>query len=139
MVVTMVAHRGWGPDGKSIYYIVTYATPKLPADVMGVARTPVAVDLFQFMNGINGSGPMGFQAGIGAANPEDANYSPMWRISFIEWKDPSKAKILETVSDINAMGQAGTITITPAINGTHVVNCPFFDQSTVMEHQSKST
>jgi hypothetical protein len=147
MVVTMVAHRGWGPDGKSIYYIVTDATPEMPATMMGVtnvpleeqlATAPVAVDLFQFMNGINGSGPMGFQAGIGAANPDDANYSPMWRISFIEWKDPSKARILETVSDINAMAQAEMITITPAMNGTHVVNCPFFDQSTVFEHQSKS-
>ena len=74
MVVTMVAHRGWGPDGKSIYYIVTDATPEMPAIMMGVANVPleeqlatapVAVDLFQFMNGINGSGPMGFQAGIG--------------------------------------------------------------------------
>jgi hypothetical protein len=147
MVVTMVAHRGWGPDGKSIYYIVADATPEMPATMMGVANVPleeqlatapVAVDLFQFMNGINGSGPMGFQAGIGAANPDDANYSPMWRISFIEWKDPSKARILETVSDITAMVQAETITITSAMNGTHVVNCPFFDQSTVFEHQSKS-
>jgi hypothetical protein len=42
--------------------------------------TPAAMDLFQFMNGINGTGPMGFQAGIGAATPGDANYSPMWRI-----------------------------------------------------------
>src|SRR5918992_2007263 len=144
MVVTMVAHRGWGPDGKSIYYIVTDATPEMPATMMGAAHvpleeqlatTPVAVDLFQFMNGINGSGPMGFQAGIGAANPDDANYSPMWRISFIEWKGPSKATILETVSDITAMAQGGMITVTPAMNGTHVVNCPFFDQSTVFEHQ----
>ena len=35
------------------------------------------VDLFQFTNGIKGSGPMGFQAGIGAANPTDSNYSPL--------------------------------------------------------------
>jgi hypothetical protein len=148
MVVTMVAHRGWGPDGKTVYYIVTDATPKMPADMMGVAyvpsdeklaSTPVAVDLFQFMNGINGSGPMGFQAGIGAASEGDANYSPMWRISFIEWKDPSEARVLETVNDITAMAQAGLISITPAMNGTHVVNCPFFDPSTVFEHQSKPT
>jgi hypothetical protein len=147
MIVTMVAHRGWGPDGKTVYYIVTDATPKMPADMMGVAyvpsdeklaSTPVAVDLFQFMNGINGSGPMGFQAGIGAANEGDVNYSPMWRISFIEWKDPSEARVLETVKDITAMAQAGMISITPAMNGTHVVNCPFFDPSTVFEHQSKN-
>ena len=148
LVVTIVAHRGWGPDGRTVYYIVTDATPKMPADMMGVAyvpsgeklaSTPVAVDLFQFMNGINGSGPMGFQAGIGAANTADASYSPMWRISFIEWKDPSKARILETVNDITTMAQAGMISITPAINGTHVVNCPFFDPSTVFEHQNKSS
>jgi hypothetical protein len=147
MVVTMVAHRGWGPDGKTVYYIVTDATPEMPASMMGVssvpldeklAKTPVAVDLFQFMNGINGTGPMGFQAGIGAANPTDNNYSPMWKISFNEWKDPSKATVLETVDDIIAMQKAGMITITPAMEGKHVVNCPFFEQSTVIKHMSKS-
>jgi hypothetical protein len=148
MIVTMVAHRGWGPDGRTVYYIVTDATPEMPAKMMGVpnvptdeqlATTAVAVDLFQFMNGINGTGPMGFQAGIGAANPSDSNYSPMWRISFIEWKDPSQARVLETLDDIGAVQQAGLITITPAMDGKHVVNCPFFEPSTVFEHQSKST
>jgi hypothetical protein len=148
MIVTMVAHRGWGPDGKSIYYIVTDATPEMPADMMGVssvplneklASSPVAVDLFQFMNGINGSGPMGFQAGIGAANPTDKNYSPMWKISFNEWKDPSQARVLETLNDVVALQKAGMITITPALEGKHVVNCPFFDQSTIVEHISNMT
>lgn len=143
MVVTMVAHRGWAPDGKTIYYIVTDATPKMPSDMMGVtfvpkdealAGTAAAPQLFQFMNGINGTGPMGFQSGIGGAGPTDANYSPMWLISFIEWKDPSQAKIIETSDDIAAMQQAGMITITPAMGGKHVVNCPFFEPSTAFEH-----
>jgi hypothetical protein len=147
MAVTMVAHRGFGPDGKTIYYIVADATPEMPAAMMGVtsvpydeklAETPVAVDLFQFKNGINGTGPMGFQAGIGAANPTDKNYSPMWKISFNEWKDPSKATILETVNDVVAMQKSGMITISPALGGKHVVNCPFLDQSTVMEHTSRT-
>ena len=90
------------------------------------------------MNGINGSGPMGFQAGIGAANTDDASYSPILRISFIEWKDQSKARILENVNDITAIAQAGMISITPAINGTHVVNCPFFEPSTVYRVQSET-
>jgi hypothetical protein len=145
MVATFVAHRGWGPDGKTIYYIVTDATPEMPANMMGVplvqlderlARTPVAVDLFQFTSGIAGSGPMGFQAGIGGANPTDENYSPMWRISFIEWKDPASARLLETIADINVVGEEGMITVTPAMEGRHVVNCPFFDQNTVFEHRS---
>jgi hypothetical protein len=35
MIVTMVAHGGWRPDGKTVYYILTYATPKTPADMIG--------------------------------------------------------------------------------------------------------
>jgi hypothetical protein len=146
MIVTMVAHRGWGPDGKTIYYIVTDATPDMPANMMGVSNvpaseqlvgTPVAPGLFQFMNGINGSGPMGFQAGIGESAPGDQNYSPMWFISFIEWNDPLQARVLETVSDVAGMQQAGLITVTPAMGGMHVVNCPFFDADTVFEHRSQ--
>jgi hypothetical protein len=146
MIVTMVAHRGWGPDGKTIYYIVTDATPEMPANMMGVSHTPineqlvgtpVAPGLFQFTNGINGSGPMGFQAGIGESAPGDQNYSPMWFISFIEWNDPSQARVLETVNDVAEMQQAGLITVTPAMGGMHVVNCPFLDAETVFEHKSQ--
>jgi hypothetical protein len=145
MTATFVAHRGWGPDGKTVYYIVTDAVPEMPASMMGVpfvpadenlVGTPVAVDLFQFTNGINGTGPMGFQAGIGAANPDDpSKYSPMWKIGFIEWKDPSQARVLENQNDINMMLQKGLITLTPAMEGRHIVNCPFFDVETILEHQ----
>jgi hypothetical protein len=145
MIVTMVAHRGWGPDGRTIYYIVTDATPDMPATMMGVSNAPTdekliptAVDLFQFMNGINGSGPMGFQAGIGGANPTDKNYTPIWKISFNEWKDPSKARVLETLDDMVAAQKVGMITTTPAMGGKHVVNCPFFEPSTVFEHENKA-
>jgi hypothetical protein len=148
MTATFVAHRGWGPDGKTVYYIVTDAVPEMPASMMGVpfvaaddrlVGTPVAVDLFQFTNGINGTGPMGFQSGIGAANPDAENYSPMWKISFIEWKDPSQARVLENVNDINMMLQRGLITLTPAMEGRHIVNCPFFDAETISEHQKGSS
>jgi hypothetical protein len=149
MTATFVAHRGWGPDGKTVYYIVTDAVPEMPASMMGVPfvaadekviGTPVAPDLFQFTNGINGTGPMGFQSGIGAANPDDpSKYSPMWKIGFIEWKDPSQARVLENQNDINMMLQKGLITLTPAMEGRHIVNCPFFDVGTIFEHQKGSS
>ena len=41
MIVTVVAHRWWGPDGKTIYYIVTDATPEMPANMMGVSHAPI--------------------------------------------------------------------------------------------------
>lgn len=136
--VTFIAHRGWGPDGRTIYYIVTDATPSGPANMMGVITAPTsanliansaAVDLFQFMNGIKGSGPMGFQAGIAAGAPGDANYSPMWRINVIGWKDPSKAPLLENVADIAAYKQVGKIDVSLArpMDSDHIVNCPFID------------
>jgi hypothetical protein len=136
--VTFIAHRGWGPDGRTIYYIVTDATPSGPADMMGVTSAPTAakliansaaVDLYQFMNGMSGSGPMGFQAGIAAGAPGDENYSPMWRIFMIGWKDPSSAQLLENIGDITAYQESGLIGIELArpMDSDHVVNCPFID------------
>ena len=138
MTVTFVAHRGWGPDGKTIYYIVTDATPKGPAEMMGVVdaptsanliTNPAAVDLFQFMDGIKGSGPLGFQPGIAAASPGDENYSPMWRIFMISWNDLENASVLETKADIDHFQSDGLITVNLArpMNSDHIVNCPFID------------
>jgi len=138
MTVTFIAHRGWGPDGRTIYYIVTDATPSGPADMMGVVSAPsaanlvanaAAVDLFQFRNGIGGSGPLGFQPGIAAGAPGDANYSPMWRIYLVGWEDPANAAVLETVGDIRAYAADELISIDIArpMDSDHIVNCPFID------------
>ncbi|MCH9657261.1 hypothetical protein K0U27_00970 [archaeon] len=138
MNVTFIAHRGWGPDGRTIYYIVTDATPSGPAGMMGVVSSPTsasliansaAVDLYQFKNGLTGTGPLGFQPGIAAGAPGDANYSPMWRIFMIGWDDPQNAQLLETVDDINAYKEAGLIDIGIArpMDSDHIVNCPFID------------
>jgi hypothetical protein len=138
MTVTFVAHRGWGPDGKSIYYIVTDATPSDPAEMMGITSAltsaslianSAAVDLFQFTNGIKGSGPMGFQPGIAAGVPGDANYSPMWRIFVVDWKDPTNAALLQTTDDINFYTNEGKINVNLArpMDSDHIVNCPFID------------
>jgi len=138
MTVTFIAHRGWGPDGRTIYYIVTDATPSAPAQMMGVTYSPTsseliansaAVDLFQFKNGIKGSGPMGFQPGIAAAAPGDEIYSPIWRIYNVEWNDPENAKILETRFDIDSFSEDDLLTVSIArpMNSDHLVNCPFID------------
>lgn len=138
MTVTFVAHRGWGPDGRTIYYIVTDATPSGPAQTMGVVSSSsssnlitssVAADLFQFKNGISGTGPLGFQPGIASAALGDRNYSPMWRIYLVEWNDSDSAKILETKSDIDSFRDDNMISVSIArpTNSDHIVNCPFID------------
>ena len=138
MSVTFIAHRGWGPQGQTIYYIVTDATPSGPAEMMGVVDSPssanlissaAAVDLFQFKNGIKSTGPIGFQPGIASAAPGDKNYSPMWRIYTVEWVEPSEATLLQTKSDIDALESKGEILVDIArpLNSDHIVNCPFID------------
>ncbi|HJJ23118.1 MAG TPA: hypothetical protein OQH54_05315 [Nitrosopumilus sp.] len=138
MNVTFIAHRGWGPDGRTIYYIVTDATPSGPAGMMGVVNASTsasliansaAVDLFQFKNGLTGTGPLGFQPGIAAGAPGDVNYSPMWRIFMIGWGNPENAQVLETIDDMNAYREAGLINIGIArpMDSDHIVNCPFID------------
>jgi hypothetical protein len=138
MNVTFIAHRGWGPDGRTIYYIVTDATPSGPAGMMGVVSSPTsasliansaAVDLYQFKNGLEGTGPLGFQPGIAAGAPGDVNYSPMWRIFMIGWDNPDEAQLLETIDDMNAYREAGLIDIGIArpMDSDHIVNCPFTD------------
>jgi hypothetical protein len=105
---------------------------------MGVVSSPssanliinsAAVDLFQFKNGIKGTGPLGFQPGIAAAALGDENYSPMWRIYLVEWNDEESAKILETKSDIDSFRADDLLIVSIArpMNSDHIVNCPFID------------
>lgn len=138
MQVTFVAHRGFGPDGSTIYYIVTDTVMADPAKMMGVIlanktqatfTSSASSDLFQFGNGIKGTGPMGFQAGIGSTKPGDQFYSPIWRISVINWNDPSSATVLENTHDITTHNDQ-----TKTMSMNMVVNCPFFSADTVFAH-----
>ncbi len=133
MEVVFRAHRGWAQDGSQIAYIVTDASLDMPAQDMGVVHAEItqnmlnsdaASDLWQYGNGIIGSGPMGFQAGISASKPGDPDYSPFWSIRAIVWNDPSQAVILESVADIDLAERRGLIGI-DAMMGGMIVNCPF--------------
>jgi len=138
MTVTFIAHRGWDGSGKTIYYIVTDASPVGPAVSMGVtnvpnnaklASSPAAIDMFHFMNGITGSGPLGFQEGISSSAPGDKNYSPMKKIYFISWKNPKKALELQTANDVEEYQKSGQITVNLAkpMNADHIINAPIVD------------
>lgn len=133
MQVTFVAHRGFGPDGSTIYYIATDASKQDVADMLGVTfveRTGATLlsgassDLYVFTNGIKGTGPMGFQASIGSTNVGDEFYSPMWRIQATTWTDPTSADFLTMTDQITSAGSKGALTTN--IAGV-VVNCPFIE------------
>ena len=138
MTATFIARQGWDSEGKTMYFIITDATPVGPAISLGVTNVPknaalisntAAVDMFHFMNGIKGSGPFGFQAGIASGSTEDASYSPMSRIYFIEWKDLNSASLLQTKSDIDEFEQAELITVNLArpMAAHHIVNSPIIN------------
>ncbi|NWG37553.1 hypothetical protein [Nitrososphaera sp.] len=131
--VTFVAHRGFAPDGSTIYYIATDASVKEVADALGVVHaektgaallTGSASDLWVFTNGIEGTGPMGFQASVAGSDIGDDSYSPLWRILATTWDDASKARFLTTAQEIGDAGQEGALSVDVA--GV-VVNCPFVE------------
>ena len=138
MTVTFVAHRGWGPDGRTIYYIITDVTPSGPAETLGVASSPSSAnlvshsgtaDFFQFKNGIKGSGPLGFQPAIASTALGYENYNPMWKTYLVEWHDSESARILETTSDVDFFRSDDLISVSIArpTNSDHVVNSPLID------------
>ena len=94
-----------------------------------LASSPAAADMFHFMNGILGSGPLGFQAGISSSVPGDEDYSPMSRIYFITWKDPKSALLLQTKYDVDTLEKEGIISVNLAkpMNADHIVNAPIID------------
>ncbi len=133
MQVTFVGHRGFAPDGSTIYYIATDASVKKVADTLGVTfvnktgavlLSGASSDLYVFTNGIKGTGPMGFQASIASSNVGDSTYSPLWRIQATTWKDPSHPEFLTSLTQITSAAQAGKLSTNVA--GV-VVNCPFVE------------
>jgi hypothetical protein len=136
--VTFVAHRGFAPDGSTIYYIATDASNQDTANALGVLFVnktgPVTLsaassDLWVFTNGIKGTGPMGYQASITGSNVADMQYSPMWRINTATWKDPSTARFLTTASEIASFASEGMLSTQIA---GFVVNCPFVEVDGVL-------
>jgi hypothetical protein len=136
MVVTFVAHRAWGSDGRTIYYIVTDAAADGPAKMMGVTNTPsltslssAFVDLFHFTNGLKGPGPFGFQPGISSASSGDDTYGSLCKVSLVSWNNPTQATLLENMEDINTKKSAGDITVEPArvLDTDYILDCPFID------------
>lgn len=135
--VTFVAHRAWGFDGRTVYYIITDATPAGPAQVIGVPAVPklanalgaqVFSDMYQFKNGIKGSGPLGFQQSV-LSVATDELYVPLCRVSTAEWKDADRAQIIETVKEINDKKSGGELYVTLArpFSNDYVLNCPLVE------------
>ncbi len=139
MKVTFVAHRGFAPNGDTIYYIATDASSKDVADALGVIYVPriqvtittsSSSDLYVFTNGLEGNGPLGFQTSIGSTTVGDKFYSPLWRIQTATWDNPDSADFLKTISEISQAASKGKLETGLA---GFVVNCPFVEVDSKMD------
>ncbi|NDB51828.1 MAG: hypothetical protein EB161_06730, partial [Nitrosopumilaceae archaeon] len=135
---TFVGHRGFAPDGSTIYYIATDASAKDAADALGVILveklgktlvSPASSDLYAFTNGITGTGPLGFQASIGSTTYGDEYYSPFWRIQTVTWDNPESAEFLSMASEISDASADGKLKT--ALAG-FIVNCPFIPSASAI-------
>ena len=120
-------------DGKDILLITTEVSDKAMKDQIGnFTGYPVNYDpkltksqdignLWIFKNGVNGPGFMGFQASVVDSIPGDPGYTPLWKVSIVEWKTGITPTILGSDDAIAGAQTKGQITITPT---NVVVNCP---------------
>jgi hypothetical protein len=145
MMVTFVAHRGFAPDGSTIYYIATDASSQDAANALGILFvdktqntlvSSAASDLYVFTNGITGTGPMDFQASIGSTNAGDEFYSPLWRIQTATWENADNASFLTTTAEITEHASEGHLTT--AVAG-FIVNCPFVEVEAMMDDTMDDT
>jgi hypothetical protein len=91
-------------------------------DADGTGRTNV------FMNGIEGSGPMGFQPSVFDSQAGAPEWSPYWDHMTYAWKDGIDPRVLRTEEEIHDARDRGDLDEfpgTPDTDGaTFVVNCP---------------
>ncbi|MEJ2261219.1 MAG: hypothetical protein P8X83_06155 [Nitrosopumilaceae archaeon] len=138
-IATFVAHRGIAPNGETIYYIATDASSPDVAKDLGVIHVPkisntistsASSDLYVFTNGLEGNGPLGYQASIGSSTVGDKFYSPLWRIQTATWENPDNAVFVKSIEDLQSLVKNKMLST--ALAG-FVVNCPFVEVDTMME------
>ncbi len=123
-------------EGKEIYFVHTEASDPdiamLLTDMMSspvlyvpsLAQTPAELlaNVYVFDNGIAGMGPLGFQEDVFDNPPGSDGYTPLRRLSVVTWVDPTKARMLTSVADIQAAETSGEVTVAqPGV----VINMPF--------------
>lgn len=129
------AGKAWA-EGKEIYFVHTEASDAGVAEKLtGMMKSPVILvpslasvpdeslaNVYVFTNGLEGSGPFGFQADVFDNPPGTDGYSPLRRLNVIAWGDGATARELKSVAEVLDAEAAGELTIEQT--GV-VINMPF--------------
>ncbi|HSL31984.1 MAG TPA: hypothetical protein VK900_22465 [Anaerolineales bacterium] len=123
-------------EGKEIYFVHTEAsdpgvaetlTNMMQSPVMHVpslAEVPEAAlaNVYVFTNGVQGSGPFGFQADVFDNPPGSDGYTPLRRLNVATWAAGAEARELKSVAEVLEAEASGEITVEqPGV----VINMPF--------------
>lgn len=76
---------------------------------------------YDFLNGIKGEGPFGFQLPIASALPGDKYYSPLVQLNFIKWKENANIRLLKSSEEIGQAQRNGDLQI---IKTNIIINSP---------------
>jgi hypothetical protein len=123
-------------EGNEIYFIHTEASDAGVADTLtnmmespvvhvpSLADVPEAAlaNVYVFTNGVEGTGPFGFQADVFDNPPGTEGYTPLRRLNVVTWADGAAPRVLRSAADVVDAQAAGELTIEqPGV----VINMPF--------------
>ena len=123
-------------DGKEIYFVHTEASDAGVAETLtNMMKSPVMLvpslanvpdeslaNVYVFTNGVEGSGPFGFQPDVFDNPPGTDGYTPLRRLNVVAWADPANARLLTSATEVMAALAADELTIEqPGV----VINMPF--------------
>lgn len=133
MTVTFKLHSCY-PNSR---YIVTDVTMPPMADGMKIAPAPAAAALTEagatakilvFGNGVEGSGPMGFQKSVTDTVAGDPRWSPYWDHFTFTWAEGKEASVLKSEAEIIAAEEGDQLQRFNGVPDSHptgfMVNCP---------------
>jgi hypothetical protein len=123
-------------EGKEIYFVHTEASdPGVSETLTNMMKSPVMhvpslanvpdellANVYVFTNGVEGSGPFGFQADVFDNPPGTPGYTPLRRLNVITWAEGITAREITSAADVLAAEAAGELSIEqPGV----VINMPF--------------
>ena len=123
-------------EGTEIYIVHTEASDSGVAETLtNMMKSPVVyvpslanvpaeslANVYVFTNGIEGSGPFGFQSDVFDNPPGTDGYTPLRSLNVVTWVDPANARLLTSVTEVMAALAADELTIEqPGV----VINMPF--------------
>jgi hypothetical protein len=123
-------------EGKEIYFVHTEASDAGVAEKLtNMMKSPVMLvpslaevpaeslaNVYVFTNGVEGTGPFGFQADVFDNPPGTEGYTPLRRLNVITWADGSTARELKSVAEVMEAEVNQELTVEqPGV----VINMPF--------------